>query len=84
MHVTYPPPRFAPSYDGILDSPERVKKQDILVNLLRYLAVARRARGDIPGAKEALAKVEALGGSGSREHVQDLNRLLSTDKFSVD
>lgn len=84
MLVTYPPPRFAPSYDGILDSFERAKMQDVLVNLLKYLAVARRARGDIPGTREALDKVEAIGGSGSREHVLDLNRLLSTDKSSVD
>lgn len=58
--------------------------QGVLVDLLKYLAVARRARGDIPGAREALAKVEALGGSEGCEHAQELNRLLSTNSSSVD
>lgn len=84
MLVTYPPLRFSPSYDGVIDSSQRTKKQRVLVDLLKYLAVARSAQGDVPGAREALDKVEALVGSENREHVEDLNRLLSTTRLSVD
>lgn len=58
--------------------------QDTLTDLFKYLAIARRARGDMPGAKEALAKVESLGGSEGHEDVEELNRLMSGNAISVD
>lgn len=57
--------------------------QDTLTDLFKYLAIARRARGDLPGAKEALARVERLGGSKGREDVEGLDRLMAENKISV-
>ncbi|CAM9654847.1 unnamed protein product, partial [Ectocarpus sp. 8 AP-2014] len=51
-----------------------------LTDLYKYLAIARRALGDLPGAKEALAKVETLGGC---EELEGLNRLLAESAVSV-
>lgn len=59
-------------------------RQGVLIDLYKYLAIARRARGDMLKAKEALAKVEALGGSGGREDVEGLNRLLGSNRIAVD
>eukprot|EP00904_Undaria_pinnatifida_P005497 jgi/Undpi1/2077/HiC_scaffold_12.g05463.m1 len=70
--------------DGVNADTKGGAHQGVLVDLLKYLAIARRARGDMPGAKEALAKVEALAGSEGREHVEELNRLLASNKISVD
>ncbi|CAM9309703.1 unnamed protein product [Laminaria digitata] len=70
--------------DGVSAIGEGCTHQRVLVDLLKYLAVARSAQGDVPGAREALDKVEALVGSENREHVEDLNRLLSTTRLSVD
>lgn len=36
------------------------------------------------GAKEALARVETLGGEGGKEEVEGLNRLLAHNRISVD
>eukprot|EP00752_Nemacystus_decipiens_P013903 g12341.t1 len=58
--------------------------KETLTDLFKYLAIARRARGDLPGAKEALARVESLGGSKGREDVEDLDRLMAENKISVD
>lgn len=84
LFMTYSPLLFAASCRGVVDPSHRIKMQGVLVDLLKYLAIARRARGDMPGAKEALAKVEALAGSEGREHVEELNRLLASNKISVD
>lgn len=54
------------------------------MDLHKYIAIARRARGDIPGAKEALTQVETLGGTGGREDVEGLNRLLAHNRISLD
>lgn len=73
--------RFAPAtvvFDG---------EQESLVHLHKCLAVARRARGDMPGAREALAKVEALasdGGGGGGDDVEELNRMLGRNRIVVD
>lgn len=58
--------------------------QGTLTDLFKYLAIARRARGDIPGAKEALAKVESLGGSKGHEEVEELNRLMAGNSTSFE
>lgn len=59
----------------------RMSLQETLTDLFKYLAIARRARGDLPGAKEALARVESLGGS---KDVEALDRLMAENKISVD
>lgn len=58
--------------------------QEILTDLFKYLAIARRARGDLPGAKEALARVESLGGNKGREDVEGLDRLMAENKISIE
>lgn len=58
-----------------------------LVELHKCLAVARRARGDMSGAREALVKVEALaseGGGGGADDVEELNRMLGSNRIVVD
>lgn len=62
----------------------RLLLQETLTDLFKYLAIARRARGDLPGAKEALGKVESLGGSKGREDVEGLDRLMAENEITVD
>ena len=64
-------------------APNLVESQETLTDLFKYLAIARRSRGDMPGAKEALARVENLGGSKGREDVEGLDRLMAENKISV-
>lgn len=58
--------------------------KDTLADLFKYLAIARRAQGDSPGAQEALAKVESLGGSKGKEDVAELDRLMAGSNVSSD
>lgn len=54
------------------------------MNLHKYLVVARRARGDMQGAKKAIKMVQSLGGSAGHKEVEDLNRLLGHNRISTD
>ncbi|CAM9612394.1 unnamed protein product [Ectocarpus sp. 12 AP-2014] len=68
--------------DGVDSNAEACAHKGTLTDLYKYLAIARRARGDLPGAKEALAKVETLGGCEGREELEGLNRLLAKSAVS--
>lgn len=61
-----------------------MSKQGILVDLYKYLAISRRANGDMLGAREALNSAKALGGSSGHDDVQELNNLLGHNKIIVD
>ncbi|CAM9780067.1 unnamed protein product [Ectocarpus sp. 4 AP-2014] len=69
--------------DGVDSNAEACAHKGTLTDLYKYLAIARRARGDLPGAKEALAKVETLGGCEGREELEGLNRLLAESAVSI-
>lgn len=59
--------------------------QETLIELYKYLGIARRARGDMPGATEAMKSIAALGGGSSgQDDVEDLNRMLGHNRISVD
>lgn len=56
------------------------------MELHKCLAVARRARGDMPGARETLGTVEALAvadGDGAAD-VEELNRMLGSNRIVQD
>lgn len=79
-----PSPTYASFGCGLVSWSYGGTMQATLVNLHKYLAIARRARGDMPGAKEALATVESVGGSEGREDVEGLNRLLAHNRIATD
>eukprot|EP00903_Cladosiphon_okamuranus_P020524 g18841.t1 len=70
--------------DGVNADADDCAHKKTLTDLFKYLAIARRARGDLPGAKEALGKVESLGGGKGREDVEGLDRLMTANKIAVE
>lgn len=59
-------------------------QEKTLTDLFKYLALARCARGDLLGAREALARVEKLGGGKDGQDVKELDQLMAESKISVD
>ncbi|CAM9855220.1 unnamed protein product [Scytosiphon promiscuus] len=63
--------------DGVDADAEACAHKDTLMDLFKYLAILRRARGDEHGVEEALTKVAKLGGRHGVEDLEELRRLVA-------